>query len=54
MSKTNKFKVVINRCYGGFGLSKAALKWLKKRGFKHIDDDGSGGTLYRSSTTKPA
>lgn len=25
-------KVVINRCWGGFGLSEAATQWLKERG----------------------
>ena len=25
-------KIVINRCYGGFGLSDAALEWLRDRG----------------------
>ena len=27
-------KVVINRCYGGFDLSEAALKFLEKRGYE--------------------
>ena len=26
-------KIVINQCYGGFGLSNAAKAWLKERGF---------------------
>jgi hypothetical protein len=30
-------KVVVNRCYGGFGLSKEALAWLRERGWKHCD-----------------
>ena len=25
-------KIVINKCYGGFGLSDKALEWLKERG----------------------
>lgn len=27
-------KIVVNRCYGGFGLSKKAIRELKKRGVK--------------------
>lgn len=27
-----KNKIVINRCYGGFGLSDEAKKWLKEAG----------------------
>jgi hypothetical protein len=30
-------KVVVNRCYGGFGLSDDALGWLRERGWKHCD-----------------
>jgi hypothetical protein len=30
-------KVVINRCYGGFGLSDDALGWLRERDWKHCD-----------------
>jgi hypothetical protein len=30
-------KVVVNRRYGGFGLSKEALAWLRERGWKHCD-----------------
>lgn len=28
------YKVVINTCYGGFGLSDAAEKWMKERGYE--------------------
>lgn len=28
-------KVVLNSCYGGFGLSKAAVQWLKDHGYVH-------------------
>ena len=31
-----KHKVVINTCYGGYGLSKEAIQWLKN---KYGDDD---------------
>lgn len=30
-----KHKIVINTCYGGFGLSDKAIKWLEDRG---VDD----------------
>ena len=26
------YKVVINRCYGGFGISEEAVNWLRERG----------------------
>jgi hypothetical protein len=29
----SKMKVVINRCWGGFGVSTEALKWLRERGY---------------------
>lgn len=32
MTNAKKYKVVINDCYGGFGLSKMAVEWLAKRG----------------------
>lgn len=32
MTNTKKYKVVINDCYGGFCLSKAATVWLAERG----------------------
>jgi len=55
MSK-NKMKIVINSCYGGFGLSKAALKELGvdapygdvNNGDLGIDEDNR--YAYRSST----
>jgi hypothetical protein len=31
-------KIVINRCYGGFGLSKKAFKIVKKLGTEATDD----------------
>ncbi len=30
-------RVVINRRYGGFGLSEEAIAWLRERGWKHCD-----------------
>ena len=30
-------KVVVNRCYGVFGLSAEAMKWLKDRGYLGIN-----------------
>jgi hypothetical protein len=36
-------KVVINRCFGGFSLSKEALQWLKEKGleiYKYSDGRG--------------
>ena len=35
-------KIVINECYGGFGLSNKAFElYLKKKGIKWIEHDGS-------------
>ncbi len=36
--KLPTIQVVINRCYGGFGLSQAAYDWLKAKGSPLIDD----------------
>lgn len=35
--KLPPIQVVINRCYGGFGLSRAAYDWLKAKGSPLID-----------------
>jgi hypothetical protein len=44
-------EVVINKCFGGFGLSTKAVEWLRKNGYESGDkcklkdeeyDDGSG------------
>lgn len=36
-------KVVINRCYGGFGLSAKAFElWLKKKGKKWVEKNSHG------------
>ena len=35
-------KVVINKCYGGFGLSEAAYEALRKRGWSHAYVAGGG------------
>lgn len=32
-------KVVINRCYGGFSLSNAAVLWLRERGYQPAIDE---------------
>ena len=41
-------KVVINKCYGGFGLSDKAFKlYLKKKGKKFVEKDG--GCYYTIS-----
>jgi hypothetical protein len=29
------FKIVLNRCYGGFGISEKAVNWLRERGEPH-------------------
>ena len=31
-------KIVINKCYGGFGLSKRAKAWLSERGCVDVGD----------------
>lgn len=37
MSKPSQLKVVINKCYGGFGLSYKALLWLHERNAECIE-----------------
>lgn len=34
MNNSNQLLVVVNVCYGGFGLSKLAWEWLSERGFR--------------------
>lgn len=38
-------KVVINRCFGGFGLSMAAVDWLKVRGAEDKVSDALASTF---------
>ena len=41
MKKSKGYKVVLNSCYGGFGLSKAAIKMLRdKHGLNIFSDHG--------------
>ena len=40
-------KIVVNRCYGGYGLSNEAIElYAKKSGFDTFPDDGSFGCSY--------
>lgn len=36
-------KLVINKCYGGFGLSEAAVRWMRAQGDKEALPNSDGG-----------
>jgi hypothetical protein len=38
-------KIVINRCFGGFGLSEAACDWMTEHGVRVSHDGISAGVL---------
>lgn len=39
-------KILINRCYGGFGLSESAMNLLAERGFEHAITAKEDAHLY--------
>lgn len=45
-------KMVINRCYGGFGLSPAALRWMYNKGMHELGIKSSEMKRNDITTTK--
>jgi len=46
-------KVVINKSYGGFGLSRAAAEWMAERGHKQAQQDLADGMADTWWTFRP-
>ena len=47
-------KVVINGCYGGFGISEAVATRLRSEGHEHLVESSSYGPQYLGERDHPA
>jgi hypothetical protein len=45
-------KIVINTCYGGFGISKAAAQWLAERGCQDAINNLASDHFYAYSLSE--
>lgn len=43
-------KILVNRCYGGFGLSKEAVLWLRKRNYAPAMKATLKGEVYEDGS----